>query len=259
MQDPLGWHEQGDGKLFCGIRVENGRIKDEGDARYRTGLCTLAQRFKRPTMLTASQNMIICDIDPADRDEFDQTMREFGIVGPESFTQARRMSMACVALPTCGLALSESERVFTPIMDQIDEILRDLGLENESILFRMTGCPNGCARPYNADFGFVGRGPGKYAVFVGGSHIGDRLAGLERKTIKLEEIPALVRDCLEEFVRNRQAGESFTDYWGRTHHIDPTPDPAQFHLESADRCPAHQTEPPPPSPAAQQVGSELDL
>src|SRR6185369_11756274 len=104
-----------------------------------------------------------------------------GIPKPEDLTETRRLAQACVALPTCGLALAESERVFHLVLDKIDGILNDLGLRDEPILIRMTGCPNGCARPYNADIAFVGRAPGKYAMFVGGSIRGDRLAGLEKK------------------------------------------------------------------------------
>jgi sulfite reductase (ferredoxin) len=102
-------------------------------------------------------------------------------------------------------------------------------------LIRMTGCPNGCARPYNADIAFVGRAPGKYAFYVGGSFTGERLVGLQEKTITLEEIPGRVRELIEEFVGNRQGNETFSDYWGRTHVNGPTPKPDQFHFEFAQR------------------------
>ena len=113
--------------------------------------------------------------------------------------------------------LAESERVFHLVLDKIDDILKDFGLSEEPILIRMTGCPNGCARPYNADIAFVGRAPGKYALFVGGSVTGERLAGLQEKTVTLEDIPARVRGLIEEFVQNRHGNENFTNYWGRTH------------------------------------------
>jgi sulfite reductase beta subunit-like hemoprotein len=139
-------------------------------------------------------------------------------------------------LPTCGLALAESERVFPAVLDAIDEVLRELGLESEPLLVRMTGCPNGCARPYNADIAFVGRAPGKYAFYVGGSLTGERLAGLHEKTVELKQIPGRVRALLEEFVRDRMPRESFSHYWGRTHQSGPRPHPEQFHQEFAARA-----------------------
>ena len=151
-------------------------------------------------------------------------------------TATRRVGHACVALPTCGLSLSESERVFTSVLDGIDVILKELKLENEPILFRMTGCPNGCARPYNADIAFVGRAPNKYAMFVGGSIRGDRLAGLEKKVVALADIPNEVRPFLEDFAANRKPGENFTDFWGRTRVNGEAPCPEQFHIEFAERA-----------------------
>ncbi|MCB1079336.1 MAG: NADPH-dependent assimilatory sulfite reductase hemoprotein subunit, partial [Verrucomicrobiae bacterium] len=118
----------------------------------------------------------------------------------------------------------------------IDEILRDLGLADEPLLIRMTGCPNGCARPYNADVAFVGRAPKKYAMYAGGSHRGDRLAGLYQKSIGFDEIPGVMKTILEDFAANRESGESFTDYWGRTQELGPEPDPMQFHVELSERA-----------------------
>jgi sulfite reductase beta subunit-like hemoprotein len=158
-----------------------------------------------------------------------------GIPKPEDLTETRRLAQACVALPTCGLALAESERVFHLVLDKIDDILKDFGLSEEPILIRMTGCPNGCARPYNADIAFVGRAPGKYALFVGGSVTGERLAGMQEKSVTLEDIPARVRGLIEDFVQNRHGNENFSNYWGRTHVNGPAPEPEQFHVEFAQR------------------------
>ena len=133
------------------------------------------------------------------------------------------------------MGLAESERVFHLALDKIDEILKEFGLADDPILIRMTGCPNGCARPYNADIAFVGRAPGKYAYYVGGSFTGERLVGLQEKTITFEAIPGRVRELIEEFVRNRQENETFSSYWGRTHLNGPAPKPEQFHLELAQR------------------------
>ncbi|HEX3445802.1 MAG TPA: NADPH-dependent assimilatory sulfite reductase hemoprotein subunit, partial [Chthoniobacterales bacterium] len=234
VSDLLGWHEQGDGKLFCGIWVEEGRIKDTEARQWRTAFRTIAE-LGFPVRLTTNCNIIFHDIDPAARDTVTDILSRHGIPRPENLTETRRLAQACVALPTCGLALAESERVFHLVLDKIDVILKEFGLADEPILIRMTGCPNGCARPYNADIAFVGRAPGKYAFYVGGSFTGERLVGLQEKTITLEEIPGRVRGLIEEFVVNRRGNETFSSYWGRTHVNGPKPEPEQFHLEFAQR------------------------
>lgn len=235
--DMLGWHEQGDGKLFCGLHVEVGRIRDEDNGRrYRSGFRALAKKFGKPMRFTPNTNAIFYDIEPGEKEAFDATLAEFGIPHTDGFTEARKSAHACVALPTCGLALAESERFFPGLMDDIDKVLFELGLEREPILIRMTGCPNGCARPYNADFGLVGRAPGRYALFVGGAFTGDRLAGLEQKVVKAEDIPGVVRGYLEEFAANRLEGETFSAFWGRTHVNGAAPHPDQFHIELAERA-----------------------
>jgi sulfite reductase (ferredoxin) len=235
VSDVFGWGEQGDGKLFCSLWIEEGRIKDTEDCQWRTAFRIIAEQFGFPVRLTTNCNIIFHDIDPAVKEKVAGILAAHGIPKPEDLTETRRMAQACVALPTCGLALAESERVFHLVLDKIDDILKDFGLNDEPILIRMTGCPNGCARPYNADIAFVGRMPGKYALFVGGSVTGERLAGMEEKTVALEDIPARVRGLIEEFVQNRKAGENFSNYWGRTHVNGPAPKPEQFHLEFAQR------------------------
>ncbi len=193
VSDVFGWQEQGDGKLFCSLWIEEGRIKDTAERQWRTAFRTIAEQFGFPIRLTTNCNIIFHDIDPAAKEKVTALLTAHGIPKPEDLTETRRLAQACVALPTCGLALAESERVFHLVLDKIDDILRDFDLGEEPILIRMTGCPNGCARPYNADIAFVGRAPGKYALFVGGSVTGERLAGLHEKTVTLEDIPSRVR------------------------------------------------------------------
>ena len=235
VSDMLGWQEQGDGKLFCGVFVPQGRIEDTERVRYRSAFQEIARRFRFPIRLTPNCNILFFDIRPDQRNTVDQVLDQHRVPSDAGMTAARKTSHACVALPTCGLALAESERVFGQVMDEIDQILRELHLEKDPILIRMSGCPNACSRPYNADISFVGRAPGKYAFFVGGSIKGDRLAGLEKKVVELKEIPAVVKTYLEEFVAHREDGEMFTGYWGRTHQPGPRPVPEQFHLELAER------------------------
>ncbi len=234
--DPLGWHEQGDGKLFCGVHVPQGRIRDvESGPYFKEAFRRIAGELGFPIRITANTNILFCDIKPEQKLALEKILDAHHIPRDDSFTEMRKMAHACVSLPTCGLGLAESERAFDKVLDRIDNSLRELGLEREPILVRMTGCPNGCARPYNADIAFVGRAPEKYAMYVGGSVRGDRLAGLEQKVITFDEIPAAVHALLEDFAKNRTEGEIFADYMARARSLGPRPDPEQFHVELAER------------------------
>lgn len=237
VEDSLGWHEQGDGKLYCAVYVSMGRITDRPDGpAYLSAFNEIARELDLPFIVTPNTNLIIANVAPSQKDAVDAILAKHRVPHASGMTATRRVAHACVALPTCGLSLSESERALPGVLDHIDAILRELGLENDPILIRMTGCPNGCGRPYNADFGFVGRAPNKYAMFVGGSIAGDRLAGLEQKTIPLADIPAAVRPYLEAFAKERQPGENFSQWFGRTRNAGPAPDPEQFHVELAERA-----------------------
>jgi sulfite reductase beta subunit-like hemoprotein len=234
--DHLGWNEQGDGKWFVGVWVEQGRVKDTDRVQYRSAFREVAREFNVPVRLTSNANLIFHDITQAQKDGIESVLRKYHVPVPEALTEARKTSHACVALPTCGLALAESERVLGGVLDKVDAILVELGLDKEPLLIRMTGCPNGCGRPYNADFGFVGRAPKKYAFYLGGSSRGDRLAGLEKKSITEDEIPALIRGFLEDFKARRTHGETFTDFIGRTHTTGAAPHSDQFHVEFSERA-----------------------
>jgi sulfite reductase beta subunit-like hemoprotein len=239
VEDNLGWHEQGDGNLYCCVHVSMGRIVDREDGpKYRSCFAEIARTLDLPFIVTPNTNLIIAEVKPEQKAAVDAILAKHGVVHADEagFTRARKVAHACVALPTCGLALSESERVLPGFMDKIDASLRELGLADEPILFRMTGCPNGCGRPYNADFGFVGRAPNKYAMFVGGSIRGDRLAGLEFKSLTGDEIPVKVRAILEEFKAGRKEGEIFADWFARTRTAGEAPTPEQFHVELAERA-----------------------
>ena len=239
VEDNMGWHEQGDGKLYCCVYVNMGRVVDrENGPQYRSCFAEIATALKLPFIVTANTNLIIADVAPEQKAAVDAILAKHGVVhaNEAGFTRARKVAHACVALPTCGLSLSESERALPGILDKIDPILKELGLEDEPILFRMTGCPNGCGRPYNADFGFVGRAPNKYAMFVGGSIRGNALAGLEFKSVLGDEIPAKVRTFLEAFKAERQPGEIFADWFARTRTKGAEPTPEQFHIELAERA-----------------------
>src|SRR5262245_44516357 len=164
----LGWHPQGDGQWYYGLSVENGRVKDDGHFRLRSGLRTLIERFQPEIRLTPMQDILLCGLDGTTRADIEKTFSEFGIVPPEQLSSTRKYSMACPAIPTCGLAISESERALPGIINELEDELEKLGLGDETIGVRMTGCPNGCVRPYQSDIGIVGRSGDKFTLFVGG-------------------------------------------------------------------------------------------
>lgn len=237
VEDALGWFEQGDGKWYCAVHVSMGRVTDrDGGPKYLSAFNQIARELGLPFVVTPNTNLIVADVPPDQRAAVDAILNRHDVPHADGMTATRRVAHACVALPTCGLSLSESERVLPGVLDEVDAILRELGLENDPILIRMTGCPNGCGRPYNADFGFVGRAPNKYAMYVGGSLAGDRLAGLEQKVVALSDIPRAVRVYLEAYKSERQAGETFSSWFGRTRQTGEAPTPEQFHIELAERA-----------------------
>jgi sulfite reductase (ferredoxin) len=215
----LGWHPQGDGKWFYGLSVENGRVKDEGDLRLRSGLREIVRRFRPRLRLTPQQDVLLCDLDGGVKDEFEAILDRHGIRRPERLSPIRQLGLACPAIPTCGLAISESERILPGLIDELEKELAQLGLAEERISIRMTGCPNGCARPYQSDIGLVGRSGSKYTLFVGGSTLGDRLNFELKDLVPAEQIVLTLRVVLSAFKLMRRPGESFGDF---CHRLGPT-------------------------------------
>jgi sulfite reductase (NADPH) hemoprotein beta-component len=213
--DLYGWRQQFDGRLFLGLFVENGRIKDAGSRRLKTGLRRVVAECNPDLRLTPSQNILLVNVPSASRDRITELLALHGVPVDNQASVIRRASMACPALPTCGLALAESERVMPDILDRIEGVLAELGLRDEEIIIRMTGCPNGCARPYTAELALVGKAPGKYQLYVGGNHTGGRLAGLFRDNVKADDIAAELRPWFSRFARERLAAERFGDFCHR--------------------------------------------
>jgi sulfite reductase (ferredoxin) len=213
--DHIGWDEQGDGKWFYGLHVENGRIKDDETMQLKSAIREICTRFEPGIRLTAHAALLFTGIDPGDRGEIEAILRRHHVKLSEEISTVRRWSMACVALPTCGLALTESERVLPGLVEQLEVELVKLGLENEPFTVRMTGCPNGCARPYNADIGLVGKTRGKYTVFVGGRLLGNRLNFIYRDLVPLEQIVPTLVPLLTYYRQDRTPGETFGDFCAR--------------------------------------------
>jgi sulfite reductase (ferredoxin) len=211
----LGWQAQGNGKFFYGLSIENGRVKDAGALQLRTALRTLVERFRPGIRLTPLQDILFCDLAENARSHIDRLLAEHGVPRPEHVSNVQRYSMACPAIPTCGLAISESERLLPNIIDRLEIELLRLGLENEKLSVRMTGCPNGCARPYQSDIGLVGRSGDKFTIFVGGHVFGHRLNFVLKDLVHKDDIVALLVPLLEHFKNERAPGESFGDYCQR--------------------------------------------
>jgi len=212
VDDHLGWHEQGDGKLYVGIYIENGRIADVDGVRSRSGLRRIVEELRPQVRLTAQQNVILAGIDPPHRSRVDELLAEYGIAPVESIPRAVRYAMACPAIPTCGLAVAEAERALPGLIRKLAALLDELGLADERISFRMSGCPNGCSRPYLGDVGFVGTTLGKYDVMLGGDFDGTRLNRVFAPNVPIGEIASLLRPLFIEFRAQRDPGEGFGNW-----------------------------------------------
>ncbi len=211
----LGWQPQGEGKWFMGLSIENGRIKDEGSLRLREGIRAIVTKLKCSVRLTTQQDLLLCDIATADRGTVDSMLNEYGIPRPENLSQVQKWSMACPAIPTCSLAITESERSLPVLVDQLEPILAELGLSEEAISIRMTGCPNGCARPYQSEIGIVGRGGTKYTLYIGGDSLGRRLNTELQDSVPFDQLAPKLKALFSAFKGERQGSEAFGDYCTR--------------------------------------------
>lgn len=213
--DHMGWQEQGDGKWSYGLNIENGRLYDNDERQLKKCLREICLTFNPEIRLTSHQSIIFCDFADADKEALMEIIARHGMKTTEQTSTVRRWSMACVALPTCGLAITESERRLPSIIDAIEGPLAKLGLSNERFTIRMTGCPNGCARPYNADLALVGRSVGKYTMFTGGGWLGNRLADVYKDQVPDEEVVDEMVGIFAAFKVHRVEGESMGDFCAR--------------------------------------------
>ncbi len=205
----LGWQAQGDGKWWLGVPVPSGRIGDTDSVRLRSALRAAVTQFGAAPVMTPQQDVLLTDIAPEHRAPLEALLRTHGVTLAEQLTPLARWSLACPALPTCGLALSEAERVREPIVADIESLLRRNGLADERISLRITGCPNGCARSYTGDIGLVGRVPGAYAIFLGGDFEGTVLSFKLSERVKQADIPTVLAPIVAEFATARRPGEAF--------------------------------------------------
>ena len=214
--DSYGWHQALDGTHFLTLFVETGRIKDQGDLRQKTALRRVAEKFGNMEFrLSANQNVILANVAESDKAAINDLLAEHGVKTENQATVLHAASMACPALPTCGLALAESERMLPGLIDRIEKLCAELGLVGEEIIIRSTGCPNGCARPYMAEIAFVGKAPGRYQLWLGGNASGTRLNTLFKEVVKDPEIEAELRPILSRYTKERNSGERFGDWCDR--------------------------------------------
>jgi len=178
----------------------------------RTGLREVVERYQPALILMPTQDLILADVEDSDRDAIETTLRAHGVQFAEDLLPVHRWSMACPALPTCGLALTEAERIRTPMSDRIAEVMARYGLAQERLSIRITGCPNGCARPYAGDIGLVGRMPGHFALYVGGDFEGTRLNWRLLDRVPENDIPETLAPLFAEFARARKSSEGFGDF-----------------------------------------------
>lgn len=216
--DFLGWHEQGDGKLFLGISIDNGRVKDEGDFQLKTALKEIVQKYQLPMYLTPHQNLILAEIEAKNKQEIQEILDRCGIKTETEIDPLVRYSMACPALPTCGLAITESERIIPSIRERLRALLVKVGLPEEHFVVRMTGCPNGCARPYLAEIGLVGQGPDAYQIWLGADPNQTRLARPYLDKVNIKDLETTLEPLLVYFRKEQlkqDKAESFGDFCHR--------------------------------------------
>lgn len=210
-----GWTEQGDGRYFYGLSVENGRIKDEEGFKLKTALRTIVERFTPGVRLTANHDILLTDLREEDQGAVEEILRDHGVALSREISNTQKYSMACPALPSCGLALTESERVFPTMIDEIEAEIDALGLEEQKPSIRMTGCPNGCARPYVADIGIVGQSLHKYKIYLGGRLDGTRLNEPYEELVDIDEVVPTIRRLLHVYADRRNNGEAPGDFFHR--------------------------------------------
>jgi sulfite reductase (NADPH) hemoprotein beta-component len=225
IEDPLGWRQGVDGRWFYGLHILSGRIKDVPGWPMKTALREIAQIHTGDFRLTPSQNLSIAGVTDEQKPKIDAILAKHGLTHENKQSRMRLNALSCVALPTCGLALAESERALPGLLEKFEAVLDEAGLRDDAISLRITGCPNGCARPYLGEIGFVGKAPNKYALYLGAKYNGTRLNRLVSPSITLDAGVALLAPIIKRYAKERKAGEGFGDFCDR----EILPKDATFH------------------------------
>ena len=232
--DVYGWQKSDDGRWHYSLFVQNGRVLDADKRKLLSGLRAIAEGHDGEFRLTPNQNLIISDVTDADKARIDQLLDAFGIANDAQATPLRLHSLACVALPTCALAMAESERYLPSLVDRLEAELAAAGLADEAVTIRMTGCPNGCARPYIAEIGLVGKGPGTYNLYLGASFAGDRLGSLYLENADEAALVAALGKLFARYAAERDTAERFGDFLVRSGVVRAVREGRHFHGEPVD-------------------------
>ncbi|AOO62941.1 assimilatory sulfite reductase (NADPH) hemoprotein subunit [Bacillus amyloliquefaciens] len=227
--DRYGWVKGVKGKWHFTMFIEGGRVTDYENYKLMTGLREIAKVHTGDFRLTSNQNLIIGNVSSQKKKQISALIEQYGLTDGRQHSALRRSSMACVALPTCGLAMAEAERYLPKLIDKIEDIVDENGLRDEEITIRMTGCPNGCARHALGEIGFIGKAPGKYNMYLGAAFDGSRLSKMYRENIGEEEILNELRTILPRYAKEREEGEHFGDFVIRAGIIKATTDGTNFH------------------------------
>lgn len=227
--DRYGWVKGVKGKWNFTLFIEGGRVTDYENYKLMTGIREIAKIHKGDFRLTANQNLIIGNVSTQKKKKIDEIIEKYGLTDGKHYSALRRSALACVALPTCGLAMAEAERYLPTLIDKIDEIVDQNGLNDKEITIRMTGCPNGCARHALGEIGFIGKAPGKYNMYLGAAHDGTRLSKMYRENIGEEEILKELGTILPRYAKERKENEHFGDFVIRAGIIKATTDGTNFH------------------------------
>ncbi|MFC8684817.1 assimilatory sulfite reductase (NADPH) hemoprotein subunit [Brevibacillus porteri] len=227
--DRYGWVRGSDDNWHFTLFIQNGRVKDEDSYLLKSGLREIAKVHTGDFRLTPNQNLLIGNVTSEKKPEIEQIIQAYGLTDGTSYSALRRNSMACVSLPTCGLAMAEAERYLPTLLDEVELILDEAGLRDEEIVIRMTGCPNGCARPALAEISFIGKAVGKYNMYLGGGFSGNRLNKLYRENIGEAEILNELRPILNRYAKEREEGEHFGDFAIRAGYVKEVRSGLDFH------------------------------
>ena len=227
--DAYGWRQAPDGTWSLCLFIEGGRIVDQGERTLKTGMREIARVHQGDFRLTPNQNLVIAGVAEENRGRIDELVAKHGLDAYKTVNGLRRNQISCVALPTCGLALSESERYLPSLVGDLESTLEEAGLENDDIIIRSTGCPNGCARPYLGEIGLVGKVPGKYNLYLGAGFNGERLNKLYRESLTHDAILETLRPILFHYAKEREDGERFGDFVIRTGYVEATREGRDFH------------------------------
>ncbi len=236
--DRYGWVDGHDGTSHFTLFIQSGRVKDFDGYPLRTGLREIAKAHRGDFRLTPNQNLVIAGVPASERSRIEALLREYKMDRANGASGLRLYSMSCVALPTCGLALAESERYLPDLVTELETELEAAGLRDDAIVIRMTGCPNGCGRPYLAEIGLVGKAPGKYNVYLGAAFDGSRMNALYKASVASAEIAPLLRPLIQRYAQERLPGERFGDFTVRAGYVNPTGAPADFHEKKEAPKPA---------------------